>query len=190
MIRMISKYWWVFTLRGFVAIAFGLAILLRPTLSLHEMVLLFGFFVLIDGGLTIFSFIERGDDQGGWALLVEGIVGLAVCVIVLVGSNLGSKLWPRIAAVMLVYYIAGWAMLTGLFKTIAAIRLRKEIQGEWILGLCGMISIFFGPALFFHAGSGVLAAAQWIGIFSVVLGIFLIFLSVKLRGMGSDLQKN
>ena len=144
MIRAVSKYWWIFSLRGIIAIVFGLAALLWPALTLGVMVLLFGLFALLEGRLAIVTSFGKGDEKGGWTLLLEGLVGVLVCVIVLLGTSIGSIFWPRVAAVMLVYYIAGWAILAGLFKIITAIRIRAEVKGEWVLGLSGLISILVG----------------------------------------------
>ena len=159
MIRAISRYWWIFALRGLIAIAFGFAALLWPALTLGVMVLLFGFFALFEGGLAILTSFGKGDEKGGWTLLFEGVAVLLVGVVVLLGSGLGSILWPQVAAVMLVYYIGGWAILVGLFKTITAFRIRTEVKGEWVLGLCGLISILVGLILILRPGEGVLAVA-------------------------------
>jgi uncharacterized membrane protein HdeD (DUF308 family) len=188
MIRAILKYWWVFTLRGVIAIAFGLASLLWPALTLGIMVLLFGLFALFEGLLTILTSLGKGDEKGGWTLLFEGFAGVLVCVIVLLGSSIGAMLWPRVAAVMLVFYIAGWAILTGLFRIITAIRIRREIKGEWILGLSGLISILVGLILIFRPEAGVLAVAWLIGIFAIILGIFQLLLGLKFRRVVSDLK--
>jgi len=188
MIKAISKYWWVFALRGLITIAFGFAALLWPALTIGVMVLLFGFFALFEGLLTILTSFGKGDEKGGWTLLLEGVVGLLVCVIVLLGTSIGSILWPKVAAVMLVYYIAGWAILAGLFKIITAIRIRAEVKGEWALGLSGLISILVGLILILRPGTGVLAVAWLIGIFAIILGIFELFLGLKFRGIGSGLK--
>lgn len=185
MIRTISKYWWVFILRGLITIVFGLAALLWPALTLGVMVLLFGLFALFEGLLTILTSFGKGDEKGGWTFLLEGLVGLLVCVIVLLGSSLGSILWPRVAAVMLVYYIAGWAILAGLFKTITAFRIRTEVKGEWVLGLSGLISILVGLILILRPGAGVLAVAWLIGIFAIILGIIQLLLGLKFRKIGT-----
>ena len=181
MIRVISKYWWVFTLRGLIAIAFGLAALLWPALTLGVMVLLFGLFALFEGGLTIVTSFGKGDEKGGWTLLSEGVAGLLVGVIVLLGSSLGSILWPRVAAVMVVFYIAGWAILAGLFKIITAIRIRREMKGEWMLGLNGLISILVGLILILRPGAGVLAVAWLIGIYAIFVGILLFLLGLEIQ---------
>jgi len=181
MIRAISKYWWVFTLRGVIAIAFGLASLLWPALTLGVMVLLFGLFALFEGGLTILTSFGKGDEKGGWTLLIEGLAGLLVCVIVLLGTSIGAMLWPRVAAVMLVYYIAGWAILAGIFKILTAFRIRKEVKGEWILGLSGLISILIGLILILRPGAGVLAVAWLIGLYAIFVGILLFLLGLKIQ---------
>ncbi len=183
MIRTMSKYWWTFTLRGLIAIAFGLAALLWPAPTLGVMGLLFGIYALFEGGLTILTSFGKGDEKGGYTLLFEGVFSLLGCVTVLLGSSLGNMLWPRVAAVMIVYYIAGWAILTGLFKTITAFRIRNEVKGEWVLGLCGMISILVGLILFLCRGASVLAVTWLIGIFAIILGILLTLLGLKFRGM-------
>ncbi len=186
MFRAISKYWWVFTLRGLIGIAFGLAALFWPALTIGIMVLLFGLFALFEGGLAIVASFGKGDEKGGWTLLFEGVVGLLVCLIVLLGSSIGSLLWPEVAAVMLVYYIGGWAILAGLFKTITAIRIRSEVKGEWVLGLSGLISILAGLILVLRPGAGVLAVAWLIGLMAILLGIFLTLFGLKFRGMGNN----
>ena len=187
-IRAVSKYWWVFTLRGIIAIVFGLAALLWPALTLGVMVLLFGFFALLEGLLAVVSSFGKGDEKGGWTLLLEGLVGLLVCVIVLLGTSIGSMFWPKVAAVMLVYYIAGWAILAGLFKVITAFRIRNEVKGEWMLGLNGLVSILVGVILIFRPGAGVLAVAWLIGILAIIVGVFQLLFGLKFRKMDSSLK--
>jgi uncharacterized membrane protein HdeD (DUF308 family) len=140
---------------------------------------------LFEGLLAILTSFGKGDEKGGWTLLLEGLVGLLVCVIVLLGTSIGSIFWPKVAAVMLVYYIAGWAMLAGLFKIITAFRIRKEVKGEWALGLSGLISILVGLILIFRPGAGILAVAWLIGSFAIILGIFQLLLGLKFRKIGT-----
>ena len=189
MIKAVSRYWWIFAVRGIIAIAFGLAALLWPALTLGVMVLLFGFFALLEGLLAVVSSFGKGEEKGGWTLLLEGLVGLLVCVIVLLGTSIGSMLFPKVAAVMLVFYIAGWAILSGLFKIITAFRIRSEVKGEWILGLNGLVSILVGVILILRPGAGVLAVAWLIGILAIIVGIFQLLFGLKFRKIGSSLKQ-
>lgn len=117
--------------------------------------------------------------------MFEGVAGLLGGVAVLLGSSVGSMLWPGVAAVMAVYYIAGWAILTGLFRTITAFRIRAEVKGEWVLALSGLISILMGPALILRSGAGILSVTGLIGIFAIAFGILLAILGLKFRGIRS-----
>ena len=53
-----------------------------------------------------------------------------------------------------------------------------------MLGLSGLISILVGLILIFRPEAGVLAVAWLIGIFAIILGVFLILLSLKVRQIG------
>jgi uncharacterized membrane protein HdeD (DUF308 family) len=90
-------------------------------------------------------------------------------------------LWPKVAAVMLVYCIAGWAMLAHLFKIITAFRIRNEVKGERMLGLSGLISILVGLMLILRPGAGGLAVAWLIGLYAIFVGILLFLLGLKIQ---------
>ena len=84
-------------------------------------------------------------------------------------------------AFRLLYLIAMWAILTGIFKIVTAIRLRRHIIGEWLLLLSGAASVICELLLFFMAGSGTLAVLFWIGAYAVTIGLFLVVVALRLR---------
>jgi len=167
--------WWAFVLRGVVAILFGLLCFLLPHMALLTLIFLFGFFALADGIFNIIAAFRRTGPRQfpWWALLIEGIISIIAGVIAFV--------LPVAAAVGLLLLIAAWAVATGIMEIVAAIRLRKQITGEWLLVLSGLLSITFGVLLFLFPRAGALAVLIWIGAYAIVFGILLIALGVRLR---------
>jgi uncharacterized membrane protein HdeD (DUF308 family) len=176
MIQIVSKYWWIFALRGLLAVLFGLIAVSWPGLTLVMLVYVFGFYVLFEGVLSIIAAFGRRGEKNGWVVLVEGIAGVVFGIL--------TFSWPGITAILLLVFIAIWALATGILKIIAAIRLRKEIEGEWRLGLSGIASLVFGLILIFRPGAGALAMVWVIGIFAIIFGISLIMLGFKVRKTG------
>ena len=167
--------WWALTLRGVLAVLFGIMALVLPAIALLTLVLLFGIYTLGDGVMLLISaFQERrtGQPARGW-LVVGGVLGILIGLVTL--------FVPAITAIALLYMIAAWAFLTGLVAIVSAIRLRKEIQGEWILGLAGVLSIGLGALLALFPGPGALAVVVWIGVYAIALGVLLAALGLKLR---------
>ena len=105
-------------------------------------------------------------------------------------AGIAVLLWPNIAAITLLIVIAVWAVLTGILQIAAAIRLRKEIDNEFWLGLSGVISIIFGVYIFLFPGAGAVTLAWLIGIYAIMFGIFFVALALRLRGMNTSGQSN
>jgi len=123
MVTRLTRKWWLLTLRGMIAVLFGLAALVWPGATLTALVLLFGAYALVDGLLAlIVSLLDRQESDHGWALLLKGLAGIAIGVL--------TFLWPSVTAQALVYLIAAWAILTGAFEVVAAVDLRNVVEGE------------------------------------------------------------
>jgi len=172
----LSTSWWVLLLRGLVAIAFGVLTWAQPGISLAALVLLFGVFTLADGVLGVWTAISgRKDNAHWWVLLLLGLVSVAIGIVTFVA--------PGVTTMALLYYIAIWAIIIGVLQIIAAIRLRAEIKGEWLLGLAGLASVVFGVVLIVHPGAGVLTVLWLIALYAVLSGILLVFLALRMRSL-------
>jgi uncharacterized membrane protein HdeD (DUF308 family) len=135
---LLAKNWWSLVIRGLAAILLGLATILWPAISLAVLVQIFFTYTLFDGLIGIAGAVRAAEAHEHWwkALLIEGLAGVATAII--------TMAWTAITALTLVYVIATWAFVTGIFEIAAAFQLRQYIAGEWLLILSGVASFILG----------------------------------------------
>jgi uncharacterized membrane protein HdeD (DUF308 family) len=173
---LLAKNWWVLLLRGIVAILFGILAFSHPLITMAGLILLFGIYALVDGGFSVIGALtgwRHREDR--WLLLLEGLVGLWVGFITLKT--------PAITAVGLIFFIAIWALATGVLKIVGAIRLRREVPGEFWLALSGIASVMFACLVMLRPAAGALGMIWLIGWFAVLGGASLVVLSFKMRSL-------
>jgi uncharacterized membrane protein HdeD (DUF308 family) len=172
---------WV-VLRGIVALAFGIMAFIWPAITLAALVLLWAAYAFADGVFALIAaFRIRDRGRPFWAMVIVGVLGIAAGVV--------GILWPGMTALVLLMFIAAWAFFMGIFQIVAAVRLRKEIEGELLLGLSGVLSLLFGLLLFLRPGEGALAVVWLIGAYAVFFGVLLIILGIRLKGMGERMVR-
>ena len=167
--------WRMLAVRGVAAVLFGVAALVWPDLTLWALVVLFGAFVLVDGVMALVAAFTRSQEtEGTRALLVlHGLLGIAAGAI--------TFFWPGITALALLYVIAAWAFLIGILRIVGAVRLRKVIDNEWLLGLTGLLWIALGAVLVVTPGTGALAIVWAIGLLALLAGVVELGLAWKVR---------
>ena len=171
----LSRNWWALALRGLAAIIFGILAFVWPGITLWALILLFGAYMLVDGVFAIVAAARvAGEAARWWLLLVEGILGVLAGIVAFV--------WPDLTALALLYFVAAWAIVTGIFEIVGAIRLRREIEGEWALILGGALSVLFGVLLVaVGPGVGLLSLVWLIGVYAVAFGVLLLILAFRVR---------
>jgi len=175
MLEDLSRSWGWIALRGIVAVLFGILAFIWPGITLAALVIVFGAFAFADGILALIAaFKVRDRGKPFWSLVIVGLLGIVAGVV--------TFLWPGMTALLLVTFIGAWAFVMGIFEIAAAIRLRKEIEGEWLMGLSGLLSVLFGLFVFFQPGGGALALIWVIGAYAIFFGVLLIVLAFKLKG--------
>lgn len=179
LIEDLRRDWWLFLVRGIAAILFGIAAFVWPGLTLAVLVIMFGAYVLVDGAFGLFYAI-RGRKQLDywWLWAIEGVLGIIVGVLTFV--------MPGITALVLLMFIAAWAIVGGALRIITAFRLRKEIRGEWLLIAGGALSILFGVLLVAVPQAGILSVIWLIGFYAVLFGVLFVGLAFRLRRSGRE----
>ena len=168
------KNWWVPLLRGLVAIALGILAFTRPAWSLAVVILAFGIYALLEGTSALFAAIigwRHRDDR--WLLLLEAFIGIGVGVL--------TMRTPAITAIVLIFFIAAWALATGVLRIVEGVRLRREIPGEIWLVLGGVFSVIFALFIMTRPLAGALALVRVIGLYALFLGTSEVLLAFRVR---------
>jgi uncharacterized membrane protein HdeD (DUF308 family) len=166
--------WWTVALRGALAIVVGLIAFFFPGVTLRVLVVMFGVFTLLEGMFLLVAGIRsRREYQRWWALILQGILSILIGII--------AFAVPLATAIVLLYLIAAWAIVSGIIEISAAIQLRKQIEGEWALIMDGVVTILFGIFLIVLPGPGFLALIWMTGAFWLISGILLMILAFRLR---------
>ena len=179
---LMSRTWWIWALRGVVALLFGLVVYLRPEMSLTGLLSLFGAYAFLDGlasaGAAVVGFATV---KRWWLLLVQGLTGVAIGIYAFVG--------PEITALALAYLIAARAIAVGLFEMLLTIWLAQEVPIEWPLVLNVTTSLVVGIALAAQSGAGALARTGLIAVLALLNGMLLIILAFRLRNRAKLLER-
>jgi uncharacterized membrane protein HdeD (DUF308 family) len=176
---LLAQNWWAVALRGVVAILFGVLAIALPGVTLGALILLWGVYAIVDGIFAIVSGVRAARRHERWGvLIVEGIFGIIAGVIAI--------FMPAAAAFAFAFLFAIWAVITGIVEIAAAVRLRREIAGEWLLGLAGVLSILLGIYVAIFPGLGLLGLVWVLGIYAIVFGVMMIALAFRLRRVTVD----
>jgi uncharacterized membrane protein HdeD (DUF308 family) len=176
MFNLMTQNWWAIALRGLVAVLFGIAAFMWPGITLSVLAPLFGAYALINGVFAVIEAFRRDVSRERWRpLLFEGVISIVIGAMILI--------WPRLTAMGLLFLIAFWAIMTGVFEIITAVRLRHEIRGEWMMALIAILSMAFGLLLLAFRAPGAFSVILMIRAFVFAIGALMIALALKLRSL-------
>ena len=175
LLRSLAENWWLLLLRGFAAIAFGVLAFFWPGLTLITLTWLWGAYALSDGVIAIWAAFNAsgGDAAPRWWLGVSGVVSILAGVV--------AFWYTGMTTLVLLMFIAVWAIIIGATQIWGAIALRRVVQNEWLLIINGVLSIAFGVILMVQPGAGALAVAWMIAWYAIFFGCLYIALAFRLR---------
>ena len=181
MITQLTRNWWIPLLRGLAAILFGIMALVWPGVTLGVLILLFGAYALVDGVFALVAGVTatEADASVRWALGLAGGAGILI--------GLFTFFWPGVTATVLLAFIIAWAIVTGIFEIVAAIRMRAVIDNEWFYILSGIASVVFGVLALIYPNSGALSIIWMIGLYALVAGGMLVGFAFRVRNVGNTL---
>ena len=159
----LNKVRWALGLSGALSVAFAVAIIVWPNISLYSLVLVFGAFALARGVFGLIAAIGSPIKNGrGW-LVLSSLSGIAVGVLVF--------FWTDMSALALLYVIGAYAIVLGIFVVGGAFRLPLDGGDTALLALTGVVSILFGIVMFAKPGDGALILLALIAAYALIVGV-------------------
>ncbi|MFI2703905.1 HdeD family acid-resistance protein [Cellulosimicrobium composti] len=173
-----KQVWYWPVLRGVLAILFGIVALSWPDKTAAVIIWVVGIFAVVDGVVEIVEGIRRRGTGNGTAVLVTmGVLSLAVGVVLLV--------WPGKTAIVLTWIVGFWAVVYGLFQTVASLDLRKVPGSGWGWGVvAGLLGIVFGLLVLLNVNAGLVSIVWLLALFAIVWGVMLVAFGFQIRSLG------
>lgn len=169
--------------RGILALILGVLAIIFPASALYAFTLVFAAFLFVDGAFSLASGIRGAtrNEKRWWAYMLRGVAGLIVGILFVLMPLIMTIGYAFATLVLL----AAWSIAAGILEIAAAVRLRKEIKGEWLLALSGTLSILlgFGVMILFalYPAASILSVAWMIGVYALAAGVVLIVQAFRLR---------
>lgn len=169
----LARSWWVLMLYGVISVLFGLSALIWPGTTVIAITWAFGIMALAEGVTSLVGLFSRDVRIPKWLLLIYALASIVFGFLGIVH--------PAVVASVLLVFLAAWLVVAGIYRIILAIRIRKHIQGEWMIALSGVLAIVLGVLFFSYPAAGLLTLAIWIGAAALIYGVLQILASFQLR---------
>ena len=169
------KNWWLMTIKGILAVGFGLYILLFQYSIVTTLIAkIFGIIIVISGLLIISgAFLHKSTNPRWVWWLIEGIVDLAIGAVFLFK--------PQWAKAFILGIMSLWACIIGVLQIITAFRMNTYMTNWWSLLAGGVFSILFAVLIFINPFYGTFTIVTILGAAAIVFGLMVIFMSRTLK---------
>jgi uncharacterized membrane protein HdeD (DUF308 family) len=160
-------------IRGGLAIAFGLAVLLWPNGNLPIVVVLFGAYALTDGVWAMVAAVWTGGrSMEAWPVALEGLVSAGLGALAL-----ARPFVPR----EFILVVAWWGLLTGVVEIVTALRLPRVTASHWLFGTGGASSLFLAILIVLLPHADLARIIGLIGIYALVFGALMLLAAIGFK---------
>ena len=163
---------WSFIVRGILAIGLGILTFVSPAPTLAALILVFGIYAILDGGLAVVVGLGASS-RPNWWLVAGGVAAIAIGIF--------TFFQPGTTAVALVVLVGIFAIVTGVAELVTVATLGDLIPNRWLLALSGVVGVAFGVFLIVSPGAGILSMLWLIGFYAIFAGAMDIAMGFSLR---------
>ncbi len=174
---LLTKHWWALAVRGIFAIILGILAIAWPSLFAGAFIIIFGIYFLAQGIFALFTAADMRKEEHRGSLVLGGLLSIVAGIIIFT--------LPGVTLVVMIWIVAFWALVTGIFEIAATFKVPSGTGGKWLLFLSGVLSVIIGLFLLTRPGAGLLAVLWIIGIYAILAGLTLLGLAFQLRKLKS-----
>jgi uncharacterized membrane protein HdeD (DUF308 family) len=177
------RSWWALVIRGALAVALGVFILVKPVESVAAFALVIAIWALV-GGITeiVHSIDVRPFLDSWWMLFLGGLVSVGFGVAAL-------YYYPILSLAFAVTYIAFWLLFSGVLGITAAVQQKRAgLPWGWLfvwglVSVAAAIAAFVSPPVTLAAIMGLMAG------FGIVGGLALLIGAFRLKSFADDVKE-
>jgi uncharacterized membrane protein HdeD (DUF308 family) len=169
------KNWWLMTLKGLLAIGFGIYVLIRQdTLIRRSLALTFGFIVVASGLMILIGALSHRKINPRWRWwLVESVIDITIGAFFIFNPNLAKAFF--------LFFLALWAFIIGAIQILTSFRMVNYMETWWTMLLTGIFSILFAVLIFINPFYEQYNLSVVIGASCIIFGLIAAFTSRTLR---------
>ena len=168
----IGRAWWVVLLLGVVSLIVGVIVLIRPFTAVNVAAIIFGIWLLVSGVIQLAQAFDKQLETISRVLnAITGVIGIVLGIICLDSAE------DRIA--LLTLFIGIWWIMRGIVQ----IAIGASEQGGGVVIFLGILGILAGGVVLIWPIASLTVLTLVVGIWLVVLGIFEIIASFRVRSL-------
>ncbi len=169
----IGRSWWLILLFGIVSTLFGVMALVNPMAAGASLTWAIGILAVAEGVVGLIGAFNRNSGVSrGW-MVFYALISLVFGAMAIAN--------PVSMAASIVMVAGAWFLVSGVMRVVFAIRVRKEIDNEWMLILGGVLGVVLGFLLLAAPLAGMIVGVIWIGVGALVYGLLQIYAAFKVR---------
>lgn len=169
------KNWWLMTIKGVLAIGFGIIMLMRNKPMIKSSIAIsFGILVVVSGLLIITgAFLHRKINPRWRAWFMEGLIDI------LIGAVFIFK--PQLAKAFFLYFLALWSFFTAFIQIVTSFRMINYMDRWWTMLITGIFSLIFAVLIFINPFYARYNLGLIIGFACIIFGIIMVYQSRVFR---------
>ena len=162
----------VLIVSGLLAIAVGVVAVAWPGLTILTLVLIWGWYALVDGLLALAAGLRPRNRDSRVFLIVIAAIGIA--------AGLLAIFRPLDSGIALAWILGVWLLAKGASELVSAFSQQRETS-RWLLLLGGILFVTAGVIFIANPGTAALAVSKWLGVCAILWGVFILGAGIARR---------